>query len=119
MFRSLGWHVFRNFRLDVLRQHVLTKRGLTVSISRWLLHIAHSKVVRRRTSVGQTQAGDVLIISEIGEASLCSYCRITVHVLTWATVVKVFHSEKNAANDLFKRFPPHSGTVKMKHSMFS
>ena len=33
----------------------------------------HSKVVRRRTSVGRTQAGDVLTISKTGEDRLCSY----------------------------------------------
>ena len=30
----------------------------------------------------------------------------------------MFHSEKNAAKDLLKRFPSHSGTVKTKLSMF-
>ena len=42
---------------------------------------------------------------------------LNVHVLNWATVVQVFHSEKNAAKDL-KRFPSHLGTVKTKMSMF-
>ena len=42
---------------------------------------------------------------------------LNVHVLIWATVVKVFHSEKNAAKDLLKQFPSHLGTVKTKISM--
>ena len=41
-----------------------------------------------------------------------------VRVLILATVVQVFHSEKNAAKDLLKRFPSHLGTVKTKILMF-
>ena len=35
---------------------------------------ANSLVVRRRTPVGWTKAGDVLIISKTSEARLCSCC---------------------------------------------
>ena len=41
---------------------------------------------------------------------------LNVHVLIWATVVQVFHSEKNAAKDLFNTIP--LGTVQTKISMF-
>ena len=43
---------------------------------------------------------------------------LNVHVVIWATAVLVFHSEKNAAKVLLKRFPSHSGAVKTKLSMF-
>ena len=43
---------------------------------------------------------------------------LSVHVLIWATVVQVFHSEMNAAKDLLKLFPSHLCTEKTKISMF-
>ena len=41
-----------------------------------------------------------------------------VHVFISASVIQIFHSERNAAKDLLKRFPSHLGTVKTKISMF-
>ena len=78
----------------------------------------HSKVLRRRTSLGRTQAGDVLIISRTGEAGLCSYCWVSMFLLGQLKFKYFRHSEKNAAKDLWKRFPSHLGTVKTKISMF-
>ena len=43
---------------------------------------------------------------------------LSVDVLILATAVQVFHSEKNAAKDLLKRFPSHLGTVTTKIAMF-
>ena len=79
--------------------------------------MSYSKVVRRRTSVGRTQAGDVLIVSKARE---CSYSKVlNVHVLILATAVLIFHSEKNAAKDLnLKQFPSHSRTETTNLSMF-
>ena len=49
----------------------------------------YSKVVCRRTSVGRTQAGDVLIIRKTGEARLCSYCWMSMF-LFWQPWFKYF-----------------------------
>ena len=65
----------------------------------------HSKVIRRRTSVGRTQAGDVLITDMIsktaaGEARLCSHWQCPCSYLGSLTIN--FHSENNTAKDLLK-----------------
>ena len=54
------------------------KVSLRGSVDPELEQNLYSKVVHRRTSVGRTQAGDVLIISKTGEARLCSYCSMSM-----------------------------------------
>ena len=60
----------------------------------------YSKVVRRRISVGRTQAGDVLLISKAGKKPV--FLLLNVHVLNWANVVLVFHSKKERSQRPFK-----------------